>query len=86
MAKKMGASATFLIGRGSTSEANAESIAQLFKDGRQPDITIECSGAESSISTGILVTRSGGAYNFLLLLFDHENYGCSFCLKKYQGI
>lgn len=60
MAKKMGASATFLIGRGSTSEANAESIAQLFKDGRQPDITIECSGAESSISTGILVTRSGG--------------------------
>ena len=60
MAKKMGASATFLVKRGTTSEGNALSIASHFRDGLQPDITIECSGAESSICTGILVTRSGG--------------------------
>lgn len=60
MAKKMGASATFLVQRGTTSEENALSIAKHFCNGRQPDITIECSGAESSICTGILVTRSGG--------------------------
>ena len=68
MAKKMGASATFLIKRGTTSEENALSIAKLFCNGRQPDITIECSGAESSICTGILVTRSGGC---LVLGRDH---------------
>ena len=56
----MGASATFLVKRGTTSEGNALSIASHFRDGLQPDITIECSGAESSICTGILVTRSGG--------------------------
>lgn len=56
----MGASATFLVPRGSKNEDNASSLAALFKNGRQPDITIECSGAENSICTGILVTRSGG--------------------------
>jgi len=60
VAKKMGASATFLVQRGTTSEENAASIAKLFRECRQPDITIECSGAESSICTGILATRSGG--------------------------
>ena len=56
----MGASATFLVQRGTTSEENAAAIAKLFRECRQPDITIECSGAESSICTGILATRSGG--------------------------
>ena len=74
MAKKMGASATFLIKRGTTSEENALSIAKLFCNGRQPDITIECSGAESSICTGILVTRSGGC---LVLGRDHLSSFCS---------
>jgi len=60
VARKMGASATFFVQRGSSAEDNAEAIAKLFRDGRQPDITIECSGAESSICTGILATRSGG--------------------------
>ena len=67
----MGASATFLIKRGTTSEENALSIAKLFCNGRQPDITIECSGAESSICTGILVTRSGGC---LVLGRDHLSF------------
>ena len=57
----MGASATFLVQLGTSSpEKNSEAIASLFKDSKQPDITIECSGAESSICTGILTTRSGG--------------------------
>ena len=60
MAKKMGASGTFLVQRGTTAEENTLTIAKLFRNGRQPDISIECSGAESSICTGILVTRSGG--------------------------
>jgi L-iditol 2-dehydrogenase len=28
--------------------------------GQQPDVTIECSGAESSLQTGIYATKSGG--------------------------
>ena len=56
----MGASATFFVQRGFSPEQNAEAIANLFKNSRQPDITIECSGAESSICTGIYATRSGG--------------------------
>ena len=56
----MGATATFLVTKGTSPEENAMEIAKLFKGGQQPDITIECSGAESSICTGILVTRSGG--------------------------
>jgi len=44
---------------GKTNRAYAEEIVSLFKDCQKPDITIECSGAESSISTGIYATRSG---------------------------
>jgi len=60
VAKDMGASDTFLVQRGSTAETNAAAISALYRNGRQPDITIECSGAESSVCTGILSTRSGG--------------------------
>merc|ERR1712212_1374033 len=36
-ARAMGASATFLVQRGTTSEENALTIAKLFSNGRQPD-------------------------------------------------
>merc|ERR1712083_385284 len=38
VAKKMGASATFLVQRGTTSEENAAAISKLFRECRQPDI------------------------------------------------
>jgi L-iditol 2-dehydrogenase len=60
MAKSLGANATFQVPRGTSSEENATAISKLFKESRQPDITIECSGAESSICTAVLTTRSGG--------------------------
>jgi len=41
---------------------DAQAVAAKINDalGKQPDITIECSGAESSIQTGIYATKSGG--------------------------
>ncbi len=59
MAKKMGASGIYQVPKGTTYEDNAKAIAKLFRDERQPDITIECSGAESSVCTGIMATRYG---------------------------
>ena len=55
----MGASQTYLVEKGKTNETYANEVVALFKDGRQPDVTIECSGAESSVSMGIYSTRSG---------------------------
>ncbi len=59
MARHLGASQTFLCQSGRSGEENAKEVVALFKDQRQPDITIECSGAESSVATGIYATRSG---------------------------
>ncbi len=53
----MGASKTYLIPKGLNNEENAKAIVALFSEGRQPDVTVECSGAESSVCTGILATR-----------------------------
>ena len=55
----MGASQTYLVEKGKSNETYANEVVALFKDGRQPDVTIECSGAESSVSMGIYATRSG---------------------------
>ncbi|CAB3397905.1 unnamed protein product [Caenorhabditis bovis] len=58
LAKKLGADATINV-RGKTAlEARDSIVAEL--DG-QPHVTIECTGAQSSIETAILTTRSGGA-------------------------
>ena len=59
MAKSLGASQTYLVEKGKSNETYAQEVVALFKDGRQPDVTIECSGAEASVSMGIFATRSG---------------------------
>ncbi|MPC44588.1 Sorbitol dehydrogenase [Portunus trituberculatus] len=52
VAKSMGADHTVLV-KGGDPEALAGEIKQLMGD--MPDVTIECSGAESSIHLGIVV-------------------------------
>ncbi|KAK7070623.1 hypothetical protein SK128_023499 [Halocaridina rubra] len=56
-AKKMGANDTLLV-KTETPEDLAKKVAEVI--GCQPEITLECSGAESSIRTGIFATRSSG--------------------------
>ena len=47
VAKSMGADFTYQVTRGKTAEEMAADIESLL--GEKPDITIECSGVESSI-------------------------------------
>ncbi|CAL4115288.1 unnamed protein product [Meganyctiphanes norvegica] len=57
LARQLGAEHTLLI-----DSSEAKEIAQRVSEkmGGMPDITIECSGAESSIQLGIYATKSGG--------------------------
>nr|QBH74076.1 alcohol dehydrogenase [Thermobia domestica] len=57
VAKEIGADDTLLMGKVSTEEA-AQQIEKIL--GRQPDKTIECSGAEPCIQLAIQATESGG--------------------------
>jgi len=57
-AKELGANFTVQIQPGQSAEDTAKVIEETL--GQSPDITIECSGAESSIKLAILATRSGG--------------------------
>lgn len=58
VAKKMGASHIFKIDPAVDTRSTAEQIVRAL--GENPDVTIECSGAESSLQTGIYATKSGG--------------------------
>jgi len=57
VAKDLGANHTLLVDS-KDGEALAKKVSALM--GCMPDITIECSGAESSIQLGIFATKSGG--------------------------
>jgi len=58
-AKSLGATHTYKVGGGKSPEQMADDIAALL-GGEKPDITIECSGVESSVRFGIFSTKSGG--------------------------
>jgi L-iditol 2-dehydrogenase len=58
LAKKIGADHTVLVTRDTKEEEMVNKIHQLF--GREPDITIECSGAPSSLRLSLLATKEGG--------------------------
>ena len=55
MAKKMGADHVLKITKGDTPEDVAKIVAERLGD--MPDRTIECTGAESAIQTGIYVSH-----------------------------
>ncbi|XP_013419139.1 sorbitol dehydrogenase [Lingula anatina] len=57
VAKTMGADSIVLV---NTKDAKAVAKQVETALGEMPDITIECSGAESSIQTGIYATKAGG--------------------------
>jgi len=59
VAKSMGADYTYKATRGKTAEDMAADVKELL-GGEMPDITIECSGVESSVRFGIMATKSGG--------------------------
>lgn len=53
MAKELGADYQLTVKRGDEPQQLAKTVADLLE--AQPDITIECTGAESSIQTAIYV-------------------------------
>ncbi|OBS82287.1 hypothetical protein A6R68_23717, partial [Neotoma lepida] len=56
-AKEVGADFTLHIAKESPLEVASKVESML---GSKPDVTVECTGAESSIRTGIYATHSGG--------------------------
>ena len=56
-AKEVGADFTIQVGK-ETPQEIASKVESLL--GSKPEVTIECTGAESSIQTGIYATHSGG--------------------------
>lgn len=57
VAKEMGATHTIHV---TSQDANALAAAVVEKVGAHPHMSIECSGAQSSIATAIYATKSGG--------------------------
>ncbi|EDV91348.1 sorbitol dehydrogenase [Drosophila grimshawi] len=58
VAKELGATHTLLLKRDETSEQTLERVRKTMS--AQPDISIDCCGAESSTRLSIFATRSGG--------------------------
>ena len=62
LAKQLGAYAAVVVKKGEDEKELVQRVMAAFGDGTQelakPDVTIECSGAESSVRLGILVRLS----------------------------
>ncbi|XP_054157943.1 sorbitol dehydrogenase-like [Oppia nitens] len=67
-AKEMGIEKTLLINTKLDTEALADEVVSLL--GANPDITLECSGAESSLNLAIYVTKDGG--NVVMVGLNHR--------------
>jgi len=72
-AEKMGISKTLLIKMNVETEALADQVIQLLGD--SPNITLECSGAESSLNLAIYVTKDGG--NVVMVGLNHRKVAVS---------
>jgi len=58
VAKQLGANHTLHVTGDQTVKEQAHKVGELLGD--MPDVSVECSGAEASIQTGIYATKSGG--------------------------
>lgn len=67
-AKSMGVTNTICITPKSEQESVSQQVISLL--GENPDITIECSGAESSLNLAIAVTKDGG--NVVMVGLNHK--------------
>ena len=72
-AQRMGIEKTLLINTKLDTEALAEEVVDLLGD--SPDITLECSGAESSLNLAIYVTKDGG--NVVMVGLNHRKVAVS---------
>jgi L-iditol 2-dehydrogenase len=64
----MGVNKTLLINPKSDTESLAQEVIELLGD--SPNITLECSGAESSLNLAIYVTKDGG--NVIMVGLNHN--------------
>jgi len=67
-AKQMGVQKTLLIKPNMDTESLAQQVEELLGD--SPNITLECSGAESSLNLAIYVTKDGG--NVIMVGLNHN--------------
>jgi len=67
-AKSMGVANTICITAKSEQESVSQQVISLL--GENPDITIECSGAESSLNLAIAITKDGG--NVVMVGLNHK--------------
>jgi len=56
---------TFVVDLAASSADNAANAVKQALNGRQPDVTIECSGAETAMQSAIYATKSGGCCTFV---------------------
>lgn len=73
-AERMGISKTILVNTKLETEDLAQKVVDLL-GGNSPDITLECSGAESSINLAIYVTKDGG--NVVMVGLNHHKVNVS---------
>lgn len=67
-AQKIGIKKTLLVNVNLDTESLAKQLVDFFGD--NPDITIECSGSESSLDLAIYVTKDGG--NVIMVGLNHK--------------
>ena len=72
-AQRLGIRRTLLIEPGMETEPMANQVIELL--GGSPDITLECSGAESSLNLAIFVTKDGG--NVVMVGLNHRKVNVS---------
>lgn len=81
-AKKLGADFTYEVKRGVDPKQMATDITTLM--GNKPDITLECTGVESSLRLSLNITQNGG--RVVLVGLGPENVSVPLCMSSLRQI